>query len=272
MNVNDINPDTMRQHVKDVFADSKKLRGYKLKHNPTAIDGLAAYAAARQAATNENFSQSELRKHFEDELSRYAPSILRLKVAAPPTIPEAWKDEVTGMIATNPWSNNDRESQNLLLRVSPELAEHLKRTANGVSYAYLNELRERKAAAERLNSVPYDAETHKRNPFVTGNRTEQNRLIQEDKVKAEVFRRESEAITLPWSPVVNRSILNKALVESPEIGAAMSVAADLASLWRQRELEEVQQQEQKARARAAELQQQAQKFSPSPKRMTGALR
>jgi hypothetical protein len=167
--------------------------------------------------------------------------------------------------------NPDRASQNILLRVAPELAKHLQRIANGVSYSYLNELREKAAEVLRLNSIPYDAEAHKRNPFVTGNRSEQNRLLQDDRVKAEVYRKESEPITLPWSPLVNRTILNRALHESPAIGQAMSVAADLAQVWRERELEAVQKAEQEARKRADQLKQEAAKFN-RPGAMAGAPR
>ena len=138
-------------------------------------------------------------------------------------------------------------------------------------YADLVERQQKQAEAERLGAIPYDAEIHKRDPFVTGARGEQNRLLQ-DPVKAEVYQRESKPIELPWSPVLHRTILNRALVESPEIGKAMSIAADLAQVCRQRELEAVQQQEQKARQRAEELKAAARKFQPTPQRVLGALR
>ena len=102
INLDDIKPDTMRQHIRDLFRESKKLRGYALDDG--AVDGLAAYGAARQSDRNENFSQSELRQHFEAELSGYMPSLVRLKPAAKQTLPQTWIDEVTGEKAVNPWA------------------------------------------------------------------------------------------------------------------------------------------------------------------------
>ena len=55
---------------------------------------LGAYLASRQAARDENLDISETRKHFEDELSVYAPTILRMRAAALQKIPSLWRDEV----------------------------------------------------------------------------------------------------------------------------------------------------------------------------------
>jgi hypothetical protein len=263
--INDLNPDVMRRRIVDIFQASKKLRSWSL--TPAALDGLAAYLAARQALRDADLAIPDARKHFELELSVYVPSILRYSASPPPAVPPPWKDPVTGQVALNPFdpAHPDLTSQNILLHEAPELAKHLQRIANGVTYSYLYELRAAEGKAELVNAIPYDADAHKRNPFLTDNRTAQNAMIRENEIKAEVYRAETKPIELPWTPTLNKTILNRALREQPQIGQTIQIAADLSERWREVELERMQQAEAEAKKRIEELQKQQAAIRPPPR-------
>jgi hypothetical protein len=262
--------DRIGSHLDDVFESSKVLRSWA--RTPDTTDGLKMYGGCWQgerADANENFSQSDLRKHLETELAQFVPSLVRLKPEEKPKLPTMLVDEVTGLPAKNPWSEpQDRASQNAILRAFPELAQWLMKTKDGVRAVDLIERAEKQAELARLASIDYSTETHRHNPFTSSERrSEQNQLLRSDPTKAEVYQKEAKPIELPFYPGLNRLIVNQATNANPTVGRLMSQANELATVWRAREMEKAEAARIAAIRRAEELKQTARKFQPVPQQV-----
>jgi hypothetical protein len=92
------------------------------------------------------------------------------------------------------------------------------------------------AAAARCKAVKYDAETHKSNPFVTGNHTKQSRLVIVDPERAEVYRREAKPLQLPWTIGAKNLTGMGRLTKNPEVRAIVGRAEEILRVWITEEL------------------------------------
>jgi hypothetical protein len=120
-----LNADTVKRHVLNAFSQSKRLRSWALADDTVAQDGLMLIAMtwqAQRAEHNKNFDSAELRSFFENELAEHVPSIALPKPTKKKTLPQVWTDPVTNLPAVNPWTNDDRASQNAVLKADPALA------------------------------------------------------------------------------------------------------------------------------------------------------
>ena len=102
------------------------------------------------------------------DLAVFVPEMLQLRPAPEPTAPtQQWTDPITGEPAKNPWSEpRDVTPQGVVATLDPQLAAHLKATAEGVSYAFLAKMRAEAEGRAKLRNLIYGEAEHKKNPFV----------------------------------------------------------------------------------------------------------
>jgi hypothetical protein len=84
--------------------------------------------------------------------------------------------------------------------------------------------------------VKYNAETHETNPFITGNHTEQSRLVIVDPERAEVYRREAKPLSLPWQLGARNLTGMGRLSKNPEVRSVVAQAEAILRLWITEEL------------------------------------
>ena len=147
---------------------------YSAKRAIAAV--LALWQRDRAERLHEGFDPTKAAEWLESVLPEFFPGAMQSwrPPDHEPTQPKPWVDEITGQPARNPWADPpDVTSQQLLLKRDPQLAEHLKKTAKGISYKMLIEQRDAAEARKVLRDFTYNAETHNKNPFIVGTITEQ---------------------------------------------------------------------------------------------------
>ncbi len=191
-----------REHALAALKSIPDTRWYAM--DETALDSLAYFGIAWQeerANKGENFEQQA----FADvvgQIVSLTPSLLQERPEQPKALPEVWKDAITGETPRNPWAKPaDLRSQMAVAKHDPELAEHLKKIAKGVSYAVLAQQREKEAARSRMAAISYGEEEHRTNPFVgNGNLTARGQLVRQNPELAEFYNKESRPVRIAWQP------------------------------------------------------------------------
>ncbi len=246
-------------------------RSYAL--DDVGAQSLAALAAAwyeQYVATQENegkstsFSLEMIQPTFE-QLAVYVPEMLQLRPQPEPTAPTVWKDQITGIPAKNPWSDpKDLSSQSVIATLDPQLAAHLKQTAEGVSYAFLaKQLAEAEGRAKQ-RALVYGEPEHRKNAFVpprtnmlpgatnrvrtdtelaaaTKNMTATSEFAKTHPPEVVAFyRREGETdIRLPWR-LKNITVLAQIGKHNPALRAITIRAEEIDNGWVQAELNRLQ--------------------------------
>ncbi len=241
-----------RAHAKAAFKEIPNSRWYAFTdENKDAFAAVAeAWHEERVQRGISGFTDGDLAKFFS-ELAKHVPRLVQEKPDSAAPKPEQWIDPVTKEVPRNPWSDpQDLESQAVLLKHDPHLAEHLRRTAKGVSYKFLAEMREADVARARAASISYGAAEHERNPFITGDITAQMRLQKDDPQLAAVYKREAEPLQLPWGvgPSKNLTILSRLHRANQEAASIVQRAETLQHQWLKEQLARSRETEQTARA------------------------
>ena len=135
----------------------------------------AAYAEQNAANGATSFDPQQVAEKVLTPLAKFLPTMTqqwRPGPEAPP--PEPWKDAL-GVEARNPYREpRDHASIAAVERSDPALAEHLKRTADGVTYVQLAKQKEEKAKREQLRALKYGPTEHEGNVWRGNNITEQS--------------------------------------------------------------------------------------------------
>ena len=219
-----------RSHVREALEKIPGARFYAL--DETNFDSLALLGISWQedrAERGEKFSASE----FRDFMAEVVASVHSLRQERPddplPLPKKLWTDPITGASPRNPFSDpSDLESQAILVEREPELAGHLKRIANGVSYAHLAELRDKEAARARIAAIAYSEAEHHTNPFRGNDLQAQGQLNRENPELAAFYKREAEPVRLPWQPgVKNLTSLGQLTAKAPHVAKLAHRAVEL---------------------------------------------
>ena len=244
-------------------------RHYVIPGTPEEI-ALCALIAEWQAQRHESFTREDC-SNFLAQLKPYAPSLFQdrpepeqeLHVTAKvKDLLQQYTDPITGSLAfENPWA---REHKNLtaqmeIARDHPELSDHLKRVAKGVTYSEAKKQRQAKTERDALREIKYDLEEHRKNPYrKNANLTELSefRARVGDQV-ANFWQREAhERVTLPWLPNEHGQPKNMTLVmrmqrENPALRSLVDKSLERARGWAQEDLAESQKQATAALSRQA---------------------
>ncbi len=202
----------LEQHAEPALKRTPNVRYWAFDHDAKTATGALACtwykARVRKDPTTSPFHTGDL-SAFYGEVAPHVPGMLQEKPdkELPPI--SAWVDPVSQQQARNPFAEpQDIASQVIVTKTNPRLAEHLRRIAkdNGVSYAYLHEIRAAEEARKRRRAIQYGAAEHtvENNPFLDPQAiTKQSALMTADPELALFYKREAEAspIRLPWSPV-----------------------------------------------------------------------
>jgi hypothetical protein len=244
-------------------------RHYALSGTPEEI-ALCALLAEWQAQRHESFTHDDCAA-FLAQLKPFAPSLFQdrpepeqeLHVTAKvKDLVQQYTDPITGSLAfENPWA---REHKNLSARMEiakdhPELAEHLKRVAKGVTYSEAKKERQAKAERDAARSIEYGSEQHAKNPYKNGSSLTQLtefRARVGDQV-ANFWQREArEKISLPWLPnengqPTNMTQLMKMQRENPKLRELIDKSQATAKEWAQTDIMEGEREAAAALARQA---------------------
>jgi len=218
-----------REHVLTALKEIPHSRWYAL--DETALDSLAFLGISwleQRVEDGLRFNAEEFRKVVA-ELVELTPSLRQERPEQPPPTPEVWKDGVTGQVARNPFSDPpDLESQGAITKADPALAEHLKATAEGVTYKFLNAQREKEARRARISAISYSQAEHETNPFRGSDLQAQAQLAREDLERAAVFKREAEPVRVPWQiGAKNMTSMARITAKNPHIAKLANRANEL---------------------------------------------
>ncbi len=208
---------------------------------------------ARQEADGKSTSHSlDMIVPVFEQLAVFVPSMLQQRPgAAPETGAMQWRDPITGVHAVNPWSEpQDLTSQSIVRSLDPQLADHLKATAKGVSYSFLAKLRAEEEGRERLRTLVYGQKEHAQNPFVrpkvpkpnlTANMIGIAEFAKTHPPEVVAFyRREGETnVSLPWRPK-NITVLALIGKHNPALRAITIRAEEIDNGWVQADLDHMQ--------------------------------
>ncbi len=237
-------------------------RSYAL--DDVGAQSLGALACAwheRYVATQENdgkstsFSLEAIVPTFQ-QLTVFVPEMLQLRPPPEPSAPTVWTDPISAQAARNPWSDpKDLTSQSVVATHDPQLAEHLKAIAEGVSYSFLAKRRDEEKGRAKLRDLVYGEAEHKRNPYVRSAGRKLNLTAAGEFEKTHppevvaFFRREGETdMRLPWRPK-NITRLAQIGKHNPALRAIVTRAEEIENGWVQRELERLQETERSIAAR-----------------------
>ena len=217
-----------------IYSELPRNRAYAA--TPDAQRSIGALTAGWREAGN-SFANSDpdngrdkFAKWLQFEVGPLVPGLFQEQPSDPSELPKVWRDPVTNEALPNPWLTNDNKAKLLLGKRDPALAAHFQAMAKD-PYGHVASLQDNAAAAARRKAVKYDAETHKVNPFVTGNATVQSRLVITDPEKAEVFKREAKPLTLPWTIGARNLTGMGRLAKNPEVRSVVDRAESILRDW-----------------------------------------
>ena len=169
-----------------------------------------SYALTGEEAERENeilwyvCSQNEQTYHWViEELSdRYGLNILRRPRRPEWQPPPQRKDPVSGKLLPNPWETGNDADQRSIKLDDPELAYDLEQRAkNPYQYQLRREAEERKREAWNNANESYTAQTHKTNPFCSGDRAALKEFFEaaeadEAPERVEIYQREAKPVEI----------------------------------------------------------------------------
>jgi hypothetical protein len=201
---------------------------------PETADALGALAAAWGPAycAFDVMDQQDFAL-FLKQLGAELPGLFQPSPTDPPPLPKLWRDPLTNEPLPNPFKKESRDikAQTILAKRDPELAAFLKKMATD-PFGTLVEIQDAAATAARAKAIKYDHETHKTNPFVTGNVTEQREMAKRDPQLAEVYQREARPLTLTRQLAQkNLTGLGRITRTFPQAAAVVQQAGTIQRAW-----------------------------------------
>jgi hypothetical protein len=251
-----------REHTMDALRKIPYCRWYAVEEDQAVLDSLSLLGIAWHTDRFENqngkrFNAEEYRDFLQEVVDHV--DCLRQEIPeAPPKMPSVWRDEITGEVPKNPWSNPpDLDSQGAVMERDPELASWLKETASGVSYKLLAKQQKKAEARLRKSAIRHGKAEWQTNPF----RDKSNLQAQADFIKqfgqevADYYRHEAETpIKLPWAiGSQNKTEIGQIVKKSPEIARMVFRASELLRQRLTKEAAEAKQQAEEARQRQIEI-------------------
>lgn len=215
-------------------------RHYALDMQST--DELAAIASVWASDRIPGWTASEFGSWLSSELR---PSISELFQQRPEVraLPREWSDEVTEILAQNPWAEGTIHlpSQLILIEVQPDLAEHLQKVAkHGVTYEFLHRLKQEREQKKAVAEMTYGELAHSVNPWVTGDRLQQSKIQDENLFLATFLQREAKPINLnPVGPTQNLTKAGVIAKLNPTHYDVLKKAAVVHAGWLKDELSQV---------------------------------
>jgi hypothetical protein len=154
----------------------------------------------------------------------------------------------------NPWTGQpwfpatDTEWRTLESK-NPEYAKALKEFQRD-PFTFQKKMEADKAAHIRRASIKYTAEDHAKNPWVTGNKTEQGALKESDPILAERYKLEAGGVQLPFAS--NKTLLGALTDKLPVEFDLSKQAIEANKEWKQA-IRQRRDEEAASRARRAQL-------------------
>jgi hypothetical protein len=188
------------------------------------------------------------------ELGKNVPTLFQQRPSDPPPTPKPWCDPVTGIPLPNPFAkgSEDLRAQTILTQRDPALAAHYKAMADD-PYGTLAKMQDEEARRERLKTIKYDSEIHtKMNPWVSGNRKQQDDLTKLSPELAAYYKQESVPVSLPFGPGANMTERGR-VWKNPKLRAIADRADEIAKQWIAQERERLLAARAEAEARLKEL-------------------
>jgi hypothetical protein len=177
-------------------------------------------------------STLEVGKFLKERVAPFNPGLFQLRTATepkPPALPQ-----INGIQIANPFSHDDRQSQNAFIARDPEAAafwkEAAQRGGGSPTYAQLLEYEKRLAESRAVSAIEYGATAHKQNVFLTDDRSAQNNLLRTDPQRAAIHKWEAEhsPLRFVWSATHgNQTAINRALAGDEEVGKILLRARDI---------------------------------------------
>ncbi|MBV9008828.1 MAG: hypothetical protein JO354_06645 [Verrucomicrobia bacterium] len=229
-------------------------RGYALDdYGKLALGALAkaAHEAFVEGKGKTSWTREELAEQALKPLLPFIPSATQERPAPEPALPELPRDPITGEPVKNPFVEpRDLQSQAIVRRENPQLAQHLERVAKegGVSFTYLNELKEAAAKREKLRKLNYTQTEHQNNPYRGTDlsaRGEFERTHDSDTVK--FYTREGATpVEFPWAGKGNLTELAQVAKHRPDLKVIVDRAGGILRDWHQQDVERLEKQRRSA--------------------------
>jgi hypothetical protein len=220
-----------------VYSELPRNRAYALTEDAKrSIGALAAgWRENGGSFASADNGKEKFAAFLANDVGPLVPGLFQENAPDPSELPKVWRDPATNEPLPNPWLTNDNKAKALLGKRDPALAAHYQAMAKS-PYEYVARLQDMAAAAARRKAVKYDASTHEKNPWITGNHTEQSRMVIVDPEKAEVYKREAKPLQLPWTIGARNLTGMGRLSKNPEVRAIVGRAEEILREWLTEEL------------------------------------
>jgi hypothetical protein len=247
-----------RENMRDRILATLRLipnsRWWAAVQSEAAVFGLTSLAAA-WVKHEGKFSAEKLRAFIETKIAPHCSGWMQELPEAPPPAPRIWRDEATGEVARNPWTDPpDLASQAAILAMDPATAKHFQRLAKdgGYTFAYAKERRDAEEQRQKRAQIRYGAEEHTpdKNVFLDPNNIKAHAAFtrENDPLVVERYRQEAATpFSCPWTAATfHLGAIGQIDRNDRTAGGIVRAAQKIEEAWRKSDLEEARAAEEKA--------------------------